>query len=590
MANQINAADAMIKVMEEWGIKQIFGLPGGSLDSTMNALHNRQSTMQFVQVRHEETAALAAVGVAKVTGKIGAMMGSAGPGAVHLLNGMYDAREDHVPVVAIVGQVATGLMNTGYFQEIDENPIFADVAVFNRTVMTASQMPLVMDAAIRAAYAHNGVAVVTIPTNLGWEEIPDTYESSARGYQRPALPAPEVGRVDQAIAIMKSAKHPIIYVGQGSRGASAEILALSRKLQAPIVITALAKDVIPDDAPENMGSAGRVATKPGVEVASGSDAALFLGSNMPFQKYYIKPETKYIQVDIDATRLGSKHRVDVAIQADVKQTVQMMLDRSEPAPQSHWFTAAKAAKANWQAWMDSFGDSDVTPLRVEPIFKAINAAATDDAVFQVDVGNVTINGLRYLDTSRHQRFTTSGWYATMGYALPAAIGMQAESPDRQIWSISGDGGFTMVMQDVITQVKYKMPIINVILSNESLGFIEAEQDDSRQPHSGVALQPGVRYGDAATAMGAQGFEVTTLDELKAAFAAIKPGHGPIVINVHTNNERPLPVEQLVLDKEVQGEEAVDTFVKKYHAQGLIPLRQILEQVTAGTPVPEILGD
>lgn len=179
MTEKINASDAMIKVLESWGVHNVYGLPGGSFDSTMNALYNRKSTINYVQVRHEEVGALAAVGEAKVTGKLGVTFGSAGPGAVHLLNGLYDAKHDHMPVLALVGQVPTTLMNTDYFQELNENPIFTDVAVYNRTVMTAEQMPHVVDEAIRQAYKYSGVAVVTIPKDLGWQPIEDNYVSSA---------------------------------------------------------------------------------------------------------------------------------------------------------------------------------------------------------------------------------------------------------------------------------------------------------------------------------------------------------------------------------------------------------------------------
>ncbi len=588
MVAKINAADAMIKVLEDWGIHQIYGLPGGSFDSTMNALYNRRKTMTYIQVRHEEVGALAASGEAKITGRIAATFGSAGPGAVHLLNGLYDAQYDHVPVLALVGQVPTSAMNTNYFQEMNENPMFADVSVYNRTVMTAEQMPHVVDEAIRQAYKYGGVAVVTIPKDLGWQEINDDYVSSANLYQKPLLPEPDVGRVDQALAILQNAKRPIMYVGQGAK--RADVLALSEKLHLPIVVTALGKDVVPDNYQANMGSAGRVATKPGVELARAADAVLFLGSDFPFQPSFINPDAKYIQVDIDSSKFGRRHTVDVAILADAKKTVALMLERSHPRKADAWYKAAVANKANWTAWINSFGESAATPMRVEPVFKQINAMATDDAIFQVDVGNVTINGMRFLDTSKQQRFTTSGWYATMGYALPAAIGAQTEYPDRQVWSVSGDGGFSMVMQDIMTQVKYKMPIINVILTNESLGFIEAEQDDTHQPHSGIDLLPGMHYAEASAALGAEGYEVTTLKELKDAFAAAQHRTGPVVINVRITDDRPLPVEQLKLDAEVNDPDEVAAFVKKYHAEGLIPFRELLEQAESGEAPEEYLGD
>ncbi len=296
---------------------------------------------------------------------------------------------------------------------------------------------------------------------------------------------------------------------------------------------------------------------------------------MPFQSFFIGPQAKYIQVDIDSAKFGRRHHVDVPILADAKKTIIALTDAIDQQPETGWYQAALKDKQNWADWMKSFEDDDETPLRVEPVFKQINDMATDDAIFQVDVGNVTINGMRYLNTDKHQRFTTSGWYATMGYALPAAIGAQAEYPDRQVWSISGDGGFAMVMQDILTQVKYHMPIINVVLTNESLGFIEAEQDDTKQPHSGVDLIDA-DYGAAAAALGATGFEVHTLAELKEAFAKAKAADGPVVIDVKISDLRPIPVEQLVLDKKTQDPAAVDAFVKKYHAESLIPFRQILE--------------
>ncbi len=571
---KINAADAMLKVIESWGVKNIYGLPGGSFDSTMNALHNRQKTLNYVQVRHEEVGALAAVGEAKTTGKLGVTFGSAGPGAVHLLNGLYDAQYDHVPVLALVGQVPTAAMNTYYFQEMNENPMFADVSVYNRTAMTAEQLPAVVDSAIREAYAKKGVAVVTIPKDLGWQEIEDNYVSSAPLYQQPIMPQPDLKRVDEALAIMTAAKHPILYVGQGARGARDEVIALSEKLHVPIVVTALAKGIVPDSYKGNMGSAGRVASKPGVESARAADAVLFLGSDFPFQPYFIAPDAKYIQVDIDSSKLGRRHHVDVAILADAKATIEAMLARSQPTPETPWYRAALANKQNWVEWIASFAEDNSTPLRVEPVFKAINDAALPNAIFQVDVGNVTINGMRYLLADQEQQFTTSGWYATMGYALPAAIGAKSAYPSRQVWSISGDGGFAMVMQDILTQVKYHLPIINIVLTNESLGFIEAEQDDTKQPHSGVDLIDA-DYGDAATALGATGFEVRTLAELKHAFAVALKADGPVVIDVKISDLRPLPVEQLVLDKQTQDPAAVDAFVEKYSAQSLIPLRQLL---------------
>lgn len=575
VTQKINAADAMLKVMADWGIDHIFGLPGGSFDSTMNALHNQKAIMRYIQVRHEEVGALAASGEAKATGKIAATFGSAGPGAVHLLNGLYDAKYDHVPVLALVGQVATGVMNTDYFQEMNENPMFADVAVYNRTVMTAEQLPLVVDQAIQQAYKNSGVAVVTIPTDLGWQPIEDHFEATANLFQMGNYPEPRSTDIQQTLQLIKEAKQPIIYFGQGAKAAGDELVALSDKLSIPMMSSALSKGIVADENPAYMVSAGRVATKPGVDLAEAADLILFVGSNYEFGQYFFKPDAKFIQIDIDPTKLGHRHHVDVGILADAKTALAALLEASEPVSEkTAFYRAAVANKANWDQWTASFEDDPQTPLRVEPVFKEINQMATNDAIFNLDVGNVTIDGVRFLKMKPGQKTTISAWYATMGAALPAAIGTQAAFPNRQVWSISGDGGFTMVMQDLITQVKYQMPIINVVLSNDSFGFIEAEQDDKGQPHSGVAIQ-GADYGAAATALGAQGFTVRTLDELKAAFAAAQKRQGPVVIDVKIANERPLPVEQLVIDDQTQDPKAVAQFIEKYRAQGLKPFRTFL---------------
>lgn len=575
MVEKINAADAMLKVLEDWGVKNIYGLPGGSFDSTMNALHNRRNTLHFVQVRHEEVGALAASGEAKVTGKLGVTFGSAGPGAVHLLNGLYDAKYDHVPVLALVGQVPTATMNTDYFQEMNENPMFADVAVYNRTATTAAGLPHVVDEAIRQAYKHNGVAVVTIPKDLGWTEIDDNFVSTAAAATTSDTVAPATEKIDAAIALLKAAEKPLIYIGQGARGATDDIIALSEKLSAPIVSTALAKGIVPDDYKAYMGSAGRVASKPGVETSRAADTVLFVGTDFPFTAYFFAPDAKFIQVDTDSAKLGKRHAVEVSILADAVKTFRALVERSGDAvPEKPFYKAALANKVNWRKWIDSFEESDQTPMRVEPVFKQINDMAEPDAIFQVDVGNVTIDGMRFLRMNHQEQFTTSAWYATMGYGIPAAIAAKEAFLNRQVFSISGDGGWTMVVQDLLTQVKEHLPIINVVLSNQSLGFIEAEQDDTKQPHSGVDLLDA-DWAGVAEDMGATGYKVTNLAELKMAFEQAKTATGPVVIDVKIANERPLPVEQLVLDPETQDPAAVKAFVEEYQAQGLIPLRQLL---------------
>lgn len=576
MAEKINASDAMVKVLEEWGVDHIFGLPGGSFDSTMNALYNRRGSMKYIQVRHEEAGALAASGEAKLTGKIGVCFGSAGPGAVHLLNGLYDAKHDHVPVLALVAQVPTAMMNTDYFQEINEGPIFDDVAVYNRTVMTAKQLPAVVDEAIRQAYEHSGVAVVIIPKDLGWDPIDDDFHATAHDFDvANTYPEPESADVVTAVEMLANAEKPLIYFGIGAKDAAIELKALSDKMKIPLMSSVLGIGVLPSDEKAYMLSAGRVASKPGVDAASSADAVLFIGTNMPFALFFLRPDAKFIQVTTSQSDIGKRHHVDLGIVADAKATLRAMLDVAPEVDSRPYYDAMVEDKANWSEWLAAREDLDHTPLDVDTVFARINRMANDDAIFSVDVGNVTVDSFRLLNVQPTQKIATSAWYATMGNAVPSAIGAQASYPDRQVFSISGDGGFAMNMQDILTQVKYRQPIINVVLTNEALGFIEGEQDDNRQPHSGVDLIDG-NFGDAAAALGAKGFEVRTLAQLDEAFeVAAKSQDGPVVIDVKIANDRPLPVEQLVLEPDARHSQSdVDAFRHTYHTEGLMPISQI----------------
>ncbi|WP_125604296.1 pyruvate oxidase [Lapidilactobacillus bayanensis] len=578
MVKTIKSGIAMVKVLEDWGVDHLYGIPGGSFNSTMDALFEQQNKIKYIQVRHEEVGAIAASADAKVTGKIGVAFGSAGPGATHLFNGLYDAKMDHVPVLALIGQVATNTMNTDYFQELNENPMFADVSVYNRTVMTADQLPKVVDQAIRRAYQAKGVAVVTIPVDLGWQDIPDTFTSTAADY-RVSYPQPTDQDVDETIRLIKAARHPILYIGLGATGASAEVQKFAEMYQLPITSSALAKGIVPDSNPAYLASAGRVATKPAVEALRAADLILFMGSDYPFGDYFFKPDATFIQVDINSAEFGKRHRVDLPILADVKATLQKLIAHGEKQPTTNWYKANLANNQNWHNWIKAMGQITKAPLRVEPIFKEINRIAKKDAAFMIDVGNVTIDSLRLLEMNPKQIFKTSGWFATMGFALPAGLAAQLSYPQRQVFTISGDGGMAMVAQDLITMAKYHLPVINIVLSNESFGFIKAEQDDTHQSHYGVDIA-GVNFAKVAEGYGVKGFEVTNHEQLVAAFDYAKTTTEPILIDIKIADERPLPVEQLKLDPEQFSAAEITEFNRTYHSEDLIPFSQLLKQYQA----------
>lgn len=569
---KINAGTAMIKVFEAWGIDHIYGIPGGSFNSTMDALYHERQSVKYVQVRHEEAGALAAAADAKLTGKVGAVFGSAGPGATHLINGLYDAQMDNVPVVALLGQVASSSMNYNDFQEMNENPMFADVSIYNRTVMSPESLPHVVDEAIKAAYKFKGVAVVTIPVDYGFAEIDEQEIATAKNHKTGVL-QPDEDDLRAALPYFEQAKKPVLYIGQGLFGHFDAIDAFSKHFSMPIAASVLAKGIVPDLYENFLGFAGRVATKPANEALAEADLIVFVGSDFPFGRRFFNPDANFVQVDIDASKFGRRHQTDVSVLGDGATALRKWTEMAAPRPADAWIKANQENARNWHAWRHSFDHDSQEPLRPEPVYREINRIAAPDALFVTDVGNVTIHSIRHLEMTGEQRFTTSGWFATMGNGVPGGIAAQLSYPDRQVFTFSGDGGFAMQMQDIITQVKYNLPIINVVFSNDSFGFIEAEQEDTEQTKFGVQLA-GADFGKVGEALGAKGFTVTKEEELASVFTQAKESHGPVVIDVKIANERPLPVEELKLDPKRFSAEEIAAFKAKYQVHDLPALSEL----------------
>lgn len=570
---KINAGTAMVKVFEAWEIDHIYGIPGGSFNSTMDALFHERQSVQYIQVRHEEAGALAAAADAKLTGKVGAVFGSAGPGATHLINGLYDAQMDNVPVIALLGQVASTSMNYNDFQEMNENPMFADASIYNRTVMSAESLPHVVDEAIKAAYKFSGVAVVTIPVDFGFAEI-DALDIATAANHKTAVFQPATSDLADALPYFEQAKQPLLYIGQGVFGGFEAIKSFSTHFSMPVAASVLAKGIVPDLYENFLGFAGRVATKPANEALAIADLIVFVGSDFPFGRRFFNPEAKFIQVDIDASKFGRRHHTDVSILGDGTTALQKWVEMGQSRPADDWLHANQKNIQNWHKWRHLFDNDNQVPLRPEPVYKEINRIAKDDAIFVTDVGNVTIHSIRHLEMNGQQRFTTSGWFATMGNGVPGGIAAKLSYPDRQVFTLSGDGGFAMQMQDIITQAKYNLPIINVVFSNNSFGFIEAEQEDTEQTKFGIELA-GADFGKVGEALGAKGYTVTEINDLPMVFDQAKNSKGPVVIDVKIANERPLPVEKLQLDPQKFSAEEINAFKEKYQVRDMPALTELL---------------
>ncbi|WP_195317843.1 pyruvate oxidase [Weissella cibaria] len=578
-AEMIPAGIAMVKVLEAWGVDHLYGIPGGSFNSTMDALLAEKDNIQYIQVRHEEVGAMAAAADAKLTGKIGVAFGSAGPGGTHLLNGLYDAREDHVPVLALIGQFGTSGMNMDTFQEMNENPIYADVSVYNVTAVTAQSLPHLIDEAIRRAYAQHGVAVVQIPVDLPWQDIPaESWYASANSYQQPLLPQPDSDKVKQIATLLEQAERPVIYFGIGTRDAGQTLQDISNKFKIPLISTYPAKAIVPDDFPLYLGSTLRVAQKPGTEALANADTVLFVGSNFPFAEVAnsFKNTKHFMQIDIDPAKLGKRHKADVALLADAKVALAALLDVLPERAETGWYKANAENVVNWRTYLNKLETKTEGDLQLYQVYNQINRVKTDDAIFSLDVGDVNQTSNRHLHLADTNRHFTSNLFATMGVGIPGAIAARLNDADKQVWSLSGDGGAAMVMQDLVTQVQYKLPVINVVFSNNQFGFIKDEQEDTNKGYIGVEFND-IDFSKVAEAVGMQGFRVTKISELADVFdQAVALGKTePVLIDARISGDRPIPTEALQLDPTTNTPEQIAAFKARFEAADLQPLRDFL---------------
>lgn len=574
---KITASAAMLNVLKTWGVDTIYGIPSGTLSSLMDALAEDKD-IRFLQVRHEETGALAAVMQAKFGGSIGVAVGSGGPGATHLINGVYDAAMDNTPFLAILGSRPVNELNMDAFQELNQNPMYHGIAVYNKRVAYAEQLPKVIDEACRAAVSKKGPAVVEIPVNFGFQEIDENSYYGSGSYERSFIaPALNEVEIDKAVEILNNAERPVIYAGYGGVKAGEVITELSRKIKAPIITTGKNFEAFEWNYEGLTGSAYRVGWKPANEVVFEADTVLFLGSNFPFAEVYeaFKNTEKFIQVDIDPYKLGKRHALDASILGDAGQAAKKV----NPVESTPWWRANVKNNQNWRDYMNKLEGKTEGELQLYQVYNAINKHADQDAIYSIDVGNSTQTSTRHLHMTPKNMWRTSPLFATMGIALPGGIAAKKDNPDRQVWNIMGDGAFNMCYPDVITNVQYNLPVINVVFSNAEYAFIKNKYEDTNKHLFGVDF-PNADYAKIAEAQGAVGFTVDRIEEIDAVVAeAVKLNKEgkTVVIDARITQDRPLPVEVLELDPKQHSEEAIKAFKEKYEAQELVPFRLFLEE-------------
>ncbi len=550
MAN--TTSDLLIERLLHWGVSVIFGFPGDGNNGIMEALRKRQDKIRFIQVRHEEGAAFMACAYAKFTGKIGVCLSTSGPGAVHLLNGLYDAKLDLQPVLAITGQTYHDLIGTGFQQEMDILALYSDVAVFSEQVLGPEHAQLLVDSACRSALSRRGVAHIVCPVDVqDWPAKNSHYSvMNVKGKAHtatawtPDLVVPRKKELEAAAEILNAGKRIAILAGQGALGAGTEIEQVADVLGAPVVKALLGKALIPDDSPFTTGGLGLVGTLASEKAMEECDTLFMIGSNFPYVKFLPKPgQARAVQIDRYSERIGMRYPIDVGLTGDAKATLQELMPMLVPNADRSFLEAAQKRYKEWLELMDQRESRDDVPLKPQRVVRAVSDLLADDAIVTTDCGTITTWTARHIRTRRNQMYSLSGTLATMAPGLPYANAAQIAYPGRQVVAVVGDGGFTMLMQELLTSVKYELPIKVVVIKNNVLGQIMWEQMVFLgNPEFGIQLQPFdfVRFAEAA---GAKGYRVERPDEIRSTLELAFKTPGPVVIEAVTDPfEPPLPAQ------------------------------------------------
>jgi len=546
-------ADVLIERLIDWGVRVVFGLPGDGINGIMEALRTRQDRISFVQVRHEEAAAFMACGYAKYTGHLGVCLATSGPGAVHLLNGLYDAKMDGAPVVALTGQTYHDLIGMHYQQEVDLLALYKDVALFNQQVLGAGHVRALVDAGCRAALSLRGVAHITIPIDIQEQPVGDDKASRKKveGHTsdawRPPTVVPCDGDLRAAADVINAGKKIAILAGQGALGAHDELERLAEVLAAPIVKPLLGKATVPDDSPYTTGGIGLLGTEPSEIAMEECDTLVMVGTSFPYLEFYPKHDScRGVQIDRDPSRIGLRFPVEVGLCGDARSTLQALLPHLVRHDDRSFLEQAQAGMKEWRERLHARAKRDESPMKPQTVAEGLNDVLADDAIVSVDCGTVTAFAARYLQIKRGQLFGTSGNLATMGAGLPYAIAAQIAFPGRQSVAFVGDGGFTMLMGEFATAVKYRLPIKVVVLKNNTLGMIKWEQMVFLgNPEYGVSLEP-IDFVKFAEACGAIGFRCERPDEVHSALEAMLLAGGPALCEAIVDPfEPPMPARTTV---------------------------------------------
>jgi pyruvate dehydrogenase (quinone) len=539
-------ADILVETLIAWDVEVVFGLPGDGINGIMEALRIRQDEITFVQVRHEESAAFMAAAYAKWTGKLGVCLATSGPGGTHLLTGLYDAKLDQAPVLAITGQQFHDLIETFTQQDIDLTRVFNDVAVFNAQVSDAAHMENVASLACRSALAKRGVAHVSIANDVQ-EQTLDDAERSKRNRPRhvpnrwfEGRRLPRDAELDAAAEILNGAARVAILAGRGALGARAELEETAELLGAPVAKALLGKAALPDDHPLTTGGIGILGTRPSQEAMETCDALLVVGSTFPYVEYYPKPgQARGVQIDRDGQRIGLRTPVEVGLVGDARETLAALNARLRRKEDRSFLAAAQAGMRDWRALMATAEAKDDVPLKPQVVVAAFGRRLPADAVLASDSGQNTELAARHVGLRDGQDFAVSGTLASMACGLPYAIAAGIAFPGRPVFAVVGDGGFAMQLGEFSTAVRYRIPLKVLVIKNGMLNQIAWEQMMFLgNPQFGCELQP-IDFARAAEAMGGRGFTIREPAEVEGVLDQAFAAEGPVVIEAVVDAYEPM---------------------------------------------------
>ena len=548
----MRTADIVAEALLDWKVEVIFGLPGDGINGFMEALRRRKDKIKFILVRHEESAAFMACAYAKYTGKLGVCVATSGPGAIHLLNGLYDAKLDNTPVLSITGSTYSDLMNSNYQQDVNLLQLFSDVTVYNNMINRPEHAEMTVDIACRSALSLRGVSHLTIPI--------DVQEMKLKGrYSRHKVPGhtsdfyanitvPDRGLLEDAANILNSGRKIVLLVGQGALSAADEVIQVAEKLEAPVVKALLGKTVIPDDHPVCVGGLGLLGTEPATDAMNEADTLLMVGTSFPYIDYLPKPgQARGIQIDIKPNNIGLRYPVEIGLVGDSKLVLSELLPLLQQRSETErgFLKTKQDEMADWNKLLKEQSSRTDKPIKPQVIADAVSELLEDNAIISVDCGTNTSWAAQYINIRKGMKFSLSGTLATMACGLPYAIAAQIAFPDRQCIAFVGDGGFTMLMGEFATAVQYNLPIKIIVIKNNTLGMIRWEQMAFLgNPEYGVEFTP-IDFVKFAEACGGIGYAIKEPDEISSimeqAMKMDKDRRKPVIIEASVDPfEPPMP--------------------------------------------------